>query len=556
MSYLVIARKYRPGTFDEVVGQPATARTLKNAIQLDRIAHAYLFAGPRGVGKTSMARILARAMRCAEGPTPTPCGECDACVAIQKGNDLDVVEIDAASNRGIDDIRALREKARVGPMRGQSKLYIIDEVHQLTSEAFNALLKILEEPPAHVLFVLATTEPERVPDTIRSRCQFFEFRKVPESEIRKRLITVCEAEGIEFEEQALALIARAARGGVRDSQSLLDQSITHGNGKVTAAGVMEVTGSLSPDVVRGLLRMAVDGQTGELLAEVERLDRHGITAEGIVEALLDEVRDLLAVAAAGKDAPLLDESSDREEWTRLAGSVGVDGALAISGLLLEARRRVRELDEPRLPLEAALIRMSRLGENLPIEQAIELVRKGGGAGAPRSGPADPPARGPGAPTRPAAPGKTDGPRREETAGTGAASSARLPEGSRQALEQLTVAIGQRSAAIRSFLAGLTACSFDGSILEVTPKKTGPSVYDLGDEKVIRLVRETSEELFGTPVRLVMSAAAKQVPETTAAGESPQGSADSQEQAGSDGPGGSAESMVDQARRLFDGKLIE
>jgi len=549
MTYLVLARKYRPKTFAEVAGQPATSRTLENAIRLERIAHAYLFAGPRGVGKTSMARILARSVCCEQGPTPTPCGTCDRCLAILKGNDLDVVEIDAASNRGIDDIRALRDKARVAPMQGASKFYIIDEVHQLTSEAFNALLKILEEPPAHVMFVLATTEPERLPDTIRSRCQFFEFRRVPDAEIASRLTEVCAAEKVKADGAALDAIARAAKGGMRDAQSILDQSITHGNGEVTVEGVEAVTGSLSAGRVRALLTACVDGELETLLHEIDALDRAGVAAESVVDAVSDRVRDLLVLCAAGDGgAKLLDDAGD---WKELAGKLDVDRVLAMTNLLLHARRRVREHDEPRLALESVLLRMARLGETTSIADAIAILK--GAAPAPstrvaarRAAPHRPTPRA-ASPAPPSTPSTTvssppppaasssPAPSAPAHAPPPAAPAAPAVSGdvdAPTAFATLVEASRVHSAAVAAWLGGFSPLSFDGAVLCLSaPSKPSP-VYDLKSAKVKSVLHDAAQSAFGHPIEVRSSGRAE-------------------------GPSASGErdSLVDRAKEMFDGEVV-
>jgi len=247
MAYLVLARKYRSATFGEVVGQEAICQTLVNAIKTGRVAHAYLFTGTRGVGKTTMARILAKALNClsAEGPTPDPCNECDACAAISRGDDVDVVEIDGASNRGIDEIRELRANAIFHPARARYKVYYIDEVHMLTKEAFNALLKTLEEPPGHVKFIFATTQAEKVPATILSRCQRFDFRNIPTRLIAEHLNRICRAENVEADDDAMFRIARAGAGSIRDALSLLDQLLAAGGGRISGQEVIRGIGTTS-----------------------------------------------------------------------------------------------------------------------------------------------------------------------------------------------------------------------------------------------------------------------------------------------------------------------
>lgn len=547
MSYLVIARKYRPRTFEEVVGQPAVARTLKNAIALSRVAHAYLFAGPRGVGKTSSARILARALCCENGPTPDPCGTCARCDAILRGADLDVIEIDAASNRGIDDIRSLRENARMSPMSGNTKFYIIDEVHQLTSEAFNALLKILEEPPSHVLFVLATTEPEKIPDTIRSRCQFFEFGRVTTGGIADRLRSICDQEKVPYEEDALQVIARAARGGVRDSQSLLDQVITFGAGKVTAEGALAVTGALSSEAVAALVRAILEGTLPTILSELSGLDRKGVAPESILDALLRELRDVMIASAAGADALGADAAAFVRE---LAADVDVDRAIALVNLLVAGRRRIREHDDPRLPLETLLLRMGRAGTGLPIDEAIRALRggipsttaapgaargaaaQGGTAGSSRSvgprptapRPVDPRGAGPATPT---AQGNAPTDPGARTAGVA------MEEPSR-AWAAVVAGVRARSVPLGAFLGDFTARSLANDALSVARDGKTGGVYNLGDPRVRRVLDEVTTQVLGRPIEVREEAGAAAAPP----------------------PERRSRSVVDRAKEMFDGQVID
>ncbi|MBK3332679.1 DNA polymerase III subunit gamma/tau [Persephonella atlantica] len=275
MTYETFARKYRPKNFQQVVGQEAVVRTLSNAIKMNRISHAYIFAGSRGLGKTTIARIITKCLNCEKGITENPCGKCESCLEIEKGSFPDMYEIDAASNRGIDDIRLLRDNVNYAPIKGRYKVYIIDEAHMLTREAFNALLKTLEEPPPNNIFILATTELHRIPDTIRSRCQTFIFRPPTKKQITEYLRRILEEENIEYEEEALELIAEASNGGVRDAASILDQAVIHGGGQVKKETTTQLLGIIPEEIIKEFLTALKDREIKQMVKIVEKLDREG-----------------------------------------------------------------------------------------------------------------------------------------------------------------------------------------------------------------------------------------------------------------------------------------
>lgn len=363
---LALYRTYRVQFFRELIGQEHVARTLRNAVARGRVAHAYLFAGPRGTGKTSVARILARAVNCEGTPAEPgePCGTCAPCVSIADGSALDVLEIDAASNRGIDEMRELRERARYAPGRLRTKVYIIDEAHMLTVEAFNALLKTLEEPPPRTLFVLATTEPQRIPPTIASRCQHFEFRRLSIAQIMQRLHEVCEREGIEAEQAALYAIARHARGGMRDALALLDQARAFdGEGRVRTAEVHDLLGTADDEALMALTAAALDGDAGGGLSVIQGLTDRGREPRQVLQAWIEHLRDLLVLQAAGPREELLAVPQDllprlRELADRMPRGVLVD----LVGYLAERDAIIRGVTNPRLVLESAfLVVMRRLG---------------------------------------------------------------------------------------------------------------------------------------------------------------------------------------------------
>ncbi|WP_457626040.1 DNA polymerase III subunit gamma/tau [Persephonella sp.] len=308
MAYESFARKYRPKNFEEVVGQETVVRTLSNAIKLDRLSHAYIFAGSRGLGKTTIARIITKCLNCENGITDKPCGRCENCVEIEKGSFPDMYEIDAASNRGIDDIRSLKENVSYSPIKGRYKVYIIDEAHMLTREAFNALLKTLEEPPPNNLFILATTELHKIPDTIRSRCQTFIFRPPSKTQIKDYLKRILEKEKINYEEEALELIANACEGGVRDAASILDQAVIYGGGEVNKESTQELLGVIPEEIQKDFMKNLKDKNLKELVKIIENLDREGYDLTVFWNQILESIHSsLLSLITEEKESGVFSE---------------------------------------------------------------------------------------------------------------------------------------------------------------------------------------------------------------------------------------------------------
>jgi DNA polymerase-3 subunit gamma/tau len=390
--YQVIARKYRPQTFAELIGQEHVRTTLENAIAQRRIAHGYIFSGQRGTGKTTVARILARCLNCIQGPTATPCGVCASCLEIAGGNSPDVIEIDAASNRGINEMRELRENVRYRPARDRYKVFIVDEAHQITSEAFNALLKTLEEPPEWAVFILCTTEAHKIPTTIASRCQQFSFRSVDFAEVVKRMEEICAKEGIEADPEVLSVLAQAGEGSVRDSLSALDQAIACCGVKLNAAEVRGMLGLFSLDSLGEVTDALAAEDSRRMLDLVMELERNGRSLQHFCRELARYFRNLLVVKVAGANTRLIAASGrEQERLAEVARGFSEDDLTRYLQLTLDLFKDLQFSLQPRLHLEIGLLRLIQAGKLLPIEKALADLGGGGPAPPPTRKPTPPPA---------------------------------------------------------------------------------------------------------------------------------------------------------------------
>lgn len=359
MAYIALYRKWRPRNFEDVVGQSHITETLQKAIDTDKVAHAYLFSGPRGTGKTSTAKIFARAMNCVHGPTSHPCNECEVCRHIMSGESLDVVEIDAASNRSIEDIRTLRETIKFMPAEGHKKIYIIDEVHMLTTEAFNALLKTLEEPPAHVIFILATTEPERIPMTILSRCQRYEFRRITSDDIAKRLLYVAGQEQIDLTKGAAHILAVQADGGMRDALSMLDQCVSNTSGTIDEGVVRDLLGLIGKDWLFSLTQAIFDGKGDVIIKAVDDVIHMGKEPRIILTELLAHLRAVMLCQAAPSSDTLSAYDDCLDELRRQAGEWTADSVFQVLAILQQALLTAKTSPVPRIAVEMGLLMAAR-----------------------------------------------------------------------------------------------------------------------------------------------------------------------------------------------------
>jgi len=512
MPYLSLYRKYRPRSFAEVVGQRHVTQTLANAVRGGRIAHAYLFCGPRGTGKTSTARALAMALNCDKGPTAEPCLECESCRRITAGSALDVIEIDAASNRGIDEIRDLREKVALAPADARMKVYIIDEVHMLTGEAFNAFLKTLEEPPAHVVFVLATTEPHRVLPTILSRCQRFDFHRVGVSDIGANLRMIAAKEGIEVDDKAVAMVAHAADGSVRDSLTLLDQAAAYAEGKIGPEVITEILGGIDLDLLAEFTDIFIRRDVAAALSLLDRVVAEGKDLRQLLNGLIGHYRNLLLLSVDRRGAEALALPPENVKRTvEQAKAVTPEEVVRTLDLLAETDREMRFTSQPRLLVELCAVRLCRdlpAGAAAARQQAgavsppladrrlglpLQTAVPAGGLG--RCGPSGlvRPAPEPAAAEEKEAPPQAQEEQPEEIGGIG--------EIKRRWDEVITYLRKSKQSSLAAFLHEATPVSLEGEVLTLAFNHEFHYDQMVKDEKRCQLVAEAIAKLFEHKVKL-------------------------------------------------------
>src|SRR6266852_2319040 len=512
MSYQVIARKYRPQTFQDLVGQSHVTETLANAIRNNRVAHAYIFSGARGVGKTTAARILAKALNCVNGPTPEPCGVCDSCKEIAAGTSLDVIEIDAASNRGIDQIRELREMVRYAPAAARSKVVILDEAHMLTGEASNALLKTLEEPPDRVIFVMATTQPEDLEDTIRSRSQHFHFRALTFNEITDQLKYIASKENLKIEDGALAVIARMAEGSMRDALSLLEQARAYCGDDIHDQAVRDILGVVPEDALNELVQAIAEQSAERALGLVHRFQKEGRNLQHFCREAIRHMRNLLIARVCGADSDLVAATPDqRPALAKAAELFSEEDLTRFFQILLQTDDDLRRKPDPRVHLEMGLLRLINASRLAPLEELLAEVRSGApaigtGAGAARATSAASTSALPRRETTPAAPVPLAATPRNSAVPPGSAQAGMAaPQASGLSIEQVAQ-IKEAIQAQQKFLGELVEhgnrWELDGAELRIyfSPDKR-PFAEMLEGREALEKVRIASSKVLGRAVRV-------------------------------------------------------
>ncbi|HEU4495263.1 MAG TPA: DNA polymerase III subunit gamma/tau, partial [Rubrobacteraceae bacterium] len=509
MRHTTLYRKWRPRRFSEIVGQEPVVRTLSRAIETERLAHAYLFSGPRGTGKTSTAKVLAMGLNCVKGPTPEPDGTCESCRAIVNNSSLDVVEMDAASNRGIDEIRDLRDRVNLAPVAGRMKVYIIDEVHMLTAEAFNALLKMLEEPPEHVVFVLATTEKHKVLPTITSRCQSFDFRRPGVETLKDKLAEIAEAERIEVEPEALTVIAREGRGSFRDAEGLLDQLSSFAEGLITASMVRELLGSVGPEALLETTSALYERRAADALRIVDRLSNEGRDLGQLVTELISHLRTLMLLPHAPEIALAEVGADERGSLEEQAHSIPTAEVVRLIEAMDAALGRIKRGGDPKLELELSFLKLTRdytepeVGNLLRRLEELEREVANGAASPraerslrseapppPREEPVDAPADEAGSA---GTPDDESGDEGEEPLGA---------EASTVPWPRILQDLKARRPAVAAVYEGARLESFDGTVLELSfPEELAIYVKLAGEPKRLDPLMEVLEEHLGASPRL-------------------------------------------------------
>lgn len=381
MSYQVSARKWRPQNFSEVIGQGHIVQTLKNALLNNRIGHAYLFSGTRGVGKTTMARIFAKALNCVKGPTPEPCNECEMCRDITGGYCPDVVEIDGASNTGVDDVRELRENVKYASSKGKYKVYIVDEVHMLTKSAFNAFLKTLEEPPAHIIFIFATTEPNKIPETVISRCQYFEFKRISINDVVEQLMLITKKEGIKVSRDILTLIAKSAEGSMRDALVAMDQILSFSDGTIKEEDVKIILGFVGREVLSSFMNSIIKKDIQNILKLVKELTINGTDLRIFCKEFLEYIRNLMVIKVAPEPSSLIELSAaEIEHFKSEAEKISIEELQQMFNIVLKTEADIKYASQPSLVIEMALIRMTQIGKVMAVDEILKRLENISGSG--------------------------------------------------------------------------------------------------------------------------------------------------------------------------------